>query len=384
VLDANQRSALAVTRSLGRQGVPVITADESSTALASQSRYSESYLKYPSPRYQSEDFIAFIIAVTDQHEIEIIMPMTELTTTLLLAQRDALGGVVLPFADATAVDTLTDKCQLMQLAEELEVPIPRTWYVTDPMGLPDNLSSLPYPLILKPGKSWQTFDHIWRRNGVHLAHSVDEARTLLTSDLAFSRAYMLQECVPGEGRGIFALYDQGRPITFFAHRRLREKPPSGGVSVLSESAAPDPRMLAHARALLDRVGWHGVAMVEFKFDPQTQIPYLMEVNTRFWGSLQLAVDAGVDFPWWLYQMACGMTLKPTESYRTGLRTRWLLGDLDNLYLNLRNKELGKTEKLRCLLRFMTPRPRTRHEVNRWSDLRPFWWELRQYVRDLLS
>ena len=86
-----------------------------------------------------------------------------------------------------------------------------------------------------------------------------------------------------------------RPVAFFAHKRLRERPPWGGVSVLSESAEPDPRLKALARQLLDDACWHGVAMVEFKVAPDGT-PYLMEINTRFWGSLQLAIDAGVDFP----------------------------------------------------------------------------------------
>ena len=80
----------------------------------------------------------------------------------------------------------------------------------------------------------------------------------------------------------------------FAHRRLREKPPSGGVSVYRESVAPDPSLVARAAALLAGLGWRGVAMVEMKTDARTGTPYLMEVNGRFWGSLQLAVDAGVD------------------------------------------------------------------------------------------
>ena len=63
-----------------------------------------------------------------------------------------------------------------------------------------------------------------------------------------------------------------------------------------ESIALDPELLARSRALLDRFEWNGVAMIEYKIDEATGTPYLMEINGRFWGSLQLAVDAGVDFP----------------------------------------------------------------------------------------
>ena len=113
-------------------------------------------------------------------------------------------------------------------------------------------------------------------------------------------------------------------------------------------------------------------------------PYLMEVNTRFWGSLQLAIDAGVDFPYLLYQLACGKQPAPVASYKTGNRLRWLLGDMDNLYLTLKDRGNYSTgHKLGAILHFMTPSLfRTRHEVNRLHDMGPFWCELRQYFRDM--
>jgi predicted ATP-grasp superfamily ATP-dependent carboligase len=86
--------------------------------------------------------------------------------------------------------------------------------------------------------------------------------------------------------------NRGRLRAAFAHRRLREKPPSGGVSVLSESIALDPQVLEQAERILEALKWHGVAMVEFKRDARDGVAKL-GINGRFWGSLQLSVDAGV-------------------------------------------------------------------------------------------
>lgn len=385
VLDANQRSALSTTRSLGKKGVPVITADETSTALAGCSRFSVAYFSYPSPQTQPEAFVAAVADLTKKHDIRIILPMTELTTTLLLQNQHAFPDVTLPFPKLDTIDALSNKCALMRLAESLDVPVPRTWYVDNP-GVPDSrLNELPYPVVLKPGKSWLSQGNEWLHTSVRFADNPLIHKEIISSDPAFrSHPYMVQERVSGCGQGIFALYDTGTAIAFFSHRRLREKPPWGGVSVLSESVDINPRLLNHARALLDKVGWHGIAMVEFKVS-EDGTPYLMEVNTRFWGSLQLAVDAGVDFPWLLYRVACGEHPAPVEQYQTGTRLRWLLGDLDSLYLSLRKARSSLGQKIQALLQFLTPAPfRTRHEVNRWGDLGPFWWELRQYVRDLLK
>jgi predicted ATP-grasp superfamily ATP-dependent carboligase len=278
---------------------------------------------------------------------------------------------------------LANKCTLMKLAGTLKIPVPQTWYADSPAGLPLALEELPYPLVLKPEKSWLFQQGQWCRASVHIAATPLEARQLLTADPAFqAHPFLLQEHVEGHGAGVFALYDSGKPLAFFAHRRLREKPPEGGVSVLSESVDVDPLQEQFARMLLEHAGWHGIAMVEYRVTPDGT-PYLMEVNTRFWGSLQLAIDAGVDFPYLLYQLACGKQPDPVQAYKTGIRLRWLLGDLDHLYLVLRDNRYSIAGKLRSVLQFLRPSPfRTRHEVNRWNDLEPFWHELKTYIRDL--
>ena len=116
---------------------------------------------------------------------------------------------------------------------------------------------------------------------------------------------LIQERIVGAGLGVFLLRHAGRTEAAFAHRRLREKPPSGGVSVLAEAVELPPALLERAERLLDCFGWNGVAMVEFKEDAATGEPVLMEVNGRFWGSLQLAIDSGVDFPSRLVALAAG-------------------------------------------------------------------------------
>lgn len=386
ILDANQRSALATTRSLGRRGVDIITADETEDSLAGSSRYARLHLQHPSARLRSEAFIDFLVTHCEHHRIGMIMPMTELTTTLLLQHRAILPELILPLAEFDSIELLSDKCRLMHLARSRSIPVPPgTEHAPFDDACDDELpDDGQYPLVLKPGKSWLLTDAGWIHSTVRFAASAQEARDILRQDQAFHHhPYLRQKCVDGHGEGVFALYDHGKAIAFFSHRRLREKPPSGGVSVLSESVALDATLLKHARKLLDAANWHGIAMVEFRVDDAGNV-FLMEVNTRFWGSLQLAIDAGVDFPWLLYQLSCGHSVATVEHYRTGRRLRWLLGDLDSLYLTLRDARYTASDKARAMLHFLWPHPFiTRHEVNRWSDMKPFWWELKRYLKDLI-
>ena len=118
-------------------------------------------------------------------------------------------------------------------------------------------------------------------------------------------------------------------------------------------------------------------MVEFKQDEGTGRFYLMEVNGRFWGSLQLAIDAGVDFPKLLVAAATGGLPAPALDYRIGVRSRWWWGDVDHLLARLRSRrsvlpadmEMGR---LRAVLDFLKLwRPGDRSEVLRLSDPVPF-------------
>jgi predicted ATP-grasp superfamily ATP-dependent carboligase len=167
-------------------------------------------------------------------------------------------------------------------------------------------------------------------------------------------------------------------VSLFGHRRIREKPPSGGVSVLRESVPVSPLARAFTGKLLDHLKWHGVAMVEFKVDDRDGVPKLMEINGRFWGSLQLAIDAGVDFPEILLRMAIGETVEPDFRYKEGVATRWLWGDADSLLMLLlkRRSSLNLPEgypgRMRAVFDFLRFFGKDLHyEVESLVDPRPF-------------
>ena len=222
---------------------------------------------------------------------------------------------------------------------------------------------------------------------VHYAADASALKKLYreTSYLA-SYPSLIQERVVGAGLGVFALCDRGRVLTMFQHMRVRERPPSGGVSVVSESLAVDARLREQATRLLEPLGWHGVAMLEYKEDRRTGTPVLIEVNGRFWGSLQLAIDAGVDFPYLSCQLALGRRLDLPPNYTVGHKNRWWIGDLDNLLLQVFGRDHvgdGAASKLEAAMNFArATAPGIRNEVARVDDPMPACRELFHYAADL--
>jgi len=378
ILDANQRSALAAVRSLGKRALRVIAADDRQPTLAGSSRYCAHSFVYPSPHTDPLPFIKALGEELAGYGSPVVLPMTDVTTLLLARFGHMLPSVRIPIASLDALETLNDKWELHQPATKLNLPVPKTRRL-DPTALLAGATDLPFPFVLKPARSQSWMGSAWVRGSVHYISAPADIAKAFSLDPRLSRIpYLVQEYIPGHGEGVFALFDRGNAVTFFAHKRLREKPPTGGISVLSESVPLDPHLLNVSKLLLGSVPYHGVAMVEFKVRPDGA-PFLIEVNPRFWGSLQLAIDAGVDFPWLLYQVASGARIDAPQEYGTAVRCRWILGDLDSLYLTLRS-EAPVDSKLRAVLAFLAPcRRRTRHEVNRLDDLRPFFFEVRNHL-----
>ena len=379
ILDANQRSGLAVTRSLGKAfpGYSIATADSTVTALAGQSKYSKQYLRYPDPLNQASQFINWVKAHVC-NRFDLVLPTTEVTSQLLLYKRAELPGLPMAFPDIDTVLKLADKGRLVKTAEQAGIPVPKTRHYSSIAEL--DRRALNFPVVLKPCRSKILTDQGWVSTTVRILKNEESLDRYLTSDHYLKEhPFMIQEFISGHGAGVFCLYNKGEPVQYFAHRRLREKPPEGGVSVLSQATKVNPSLQHYSEALLRTVNWHGVAMVEFRISDDGQ-PYLMEVNTRFWGSLQLAVDSGVDFPAQLVRLHFGDQPMPVTHYNTQQRLRWLLGDLDSLYIFLKQPN-SWASKIRRAMSFCLPRLHNqKHEVNRLSDLGPFLEELKQYLK----
>jgi predicted ATP-grasp superfamily ATP-dependent carboligase len=178
-----------------------------------------------------------------------------------------------------------------------------------------------FPLVAKPANKSSN-----QRDSTRYFHSLKDLEQAIYSTPGFGPEWLLQEYCPGVGVGVDVLLWDGKLVAAFQHRRVKEYPSTGGVSVMSVSEPLDPKLLEASVRLLQRMGWHGPAMVEYRFDPETGSATLMEINGRFWGSLALATRAGVDFPYYLWQLSHNQRPSPLANYPGGVRMLWRAGD----------------------------------------------------------
>ena len=387
VTDGDERAALAVTRSLGRVlEVHVVASASGSLAGASRWAYAEHVLT--PPLASPTDFAVELIALSRSLGIDGVIPISDASCHALLPERGHFPKQTKLLAPTeTAYRQLSDKRKVAEYAERQGISSPPGGYAAaldDALAISRNVG---WPLIVKPVTSIIT--NAAGQAPMRLAvRRVDDVADLkrVWQELGGSGA-LVQKCVPGWGEGLFVLRSHGQTRAVFAHRRLREKPPEGGVSVLREAIAVDPDLLSRIEAVLDQAGFEGVAMAEFKTDGVSR--WLMEFNVRFWGSLQLAIDAGTDFPRVLVDSMSangselGITTAQDAGFECGVRSRWLLGELDHALALLtgRRDAQGRSGWIQALRVMLLPAgPRCRWEVLRLSDPFPFWIELKRWLR----
>ena len=378
VTDGEQRAALAIVRSLGRAGHRVYVCSARPRSLAGASRWCRQQAEIPDPLHRPADYVGSIRRLVERWGIDVLIPVTEASLLALLPERERLEGVLLPFADCEDFRAISDKQRVLEAAGACGIAVPRQTVLGGRAELESiRAACLRFPIVAKPARS--VVEHPGGRAKLSVHHARDWPELAAVVDVLSPAAFplLLQERIDGPGIGVFALVWDGVPRAFFGHRRIREKPPSGGVSVYRESVALDPELLARAVALLRHFRWEGVAMVEFKVDRATGVPYLMEINGRFWGSLQLAVDAGIDFPELLLRVALGESVAAVE-YEIGIRSRWWWGDVDHLLLRLRRSDAelalppGSPTRWGAALDFLALHRRgDRSEILRMDDPRPF-------------
>ena len=374
VTDGHLRSSLAVVRSLGRAGYRVCVCAATQRSLAGASRHVAERAVVPGALAEPQRHADTVAELVRRWSVDLLFPMSEESMLALLPASPRMPGVRIPFASLGAFCRASDKEAVMTLASSLGIAVPEQRKIDSARRLRGlDVSMLGFPLVLKPARSvaGEGADRV--KMGVTYADDVASLERQVRAMPAAGFPLLLQRRIEGRGLGIFLLIWEGRVLAQFSHRRIREKPPSGGVSVCAESIAMDDETLAQSRALLEALHWSGPAMVEFKQDRATGRHYLMEINGRFWGSLQLAIDAGVDFPALLAAAALGEPTAPVTHYEVGVCTHWWWGEVDHLIARLRGRAdaPGLGSRAAAVRAFLLPGRDVRNEVLRLDDPRPF-------------
>jgi predicted ATP-grasp superfamily ATP-dependent carboligase len=338
VLDGYTFSALAIVRSLGRLGHEVYVASSEPRAIAGASRFAGRTSRSPSAAECPELFVQWVADKVHEEKIDALFWSTSATTLAIDKFRRYLNPSLLrDLPSSDSVSLVYDKLRTFRMARDVGMPIPRTetW---DEVDIESLAAGATFPCVIKPRHSCVFLDGQIVGCGSH--RYIYDKNAFIGAAKLWDRRFpspLVQEMIPGFGFGVFILMHEGEAVASFAHQRIREANPLGASSSFRVSIDLPDDAYASAVRLLKAMKWNGVAMVEFKRDARDGTPKLMEINGRFWYSLALCLQAGVDFPALLLQLKLGEGVDVKEGYRTGVGTHWVGGELMHVYKVLKGK-----------------------------------------------
>jgi protein-tyrosine-phosphatase/predicted ATP-grasp superfamily ATP-dependent carboligase len=384
ILGNDNRSFLTVIRSLGRRGLEVHIAWCDPEVAALHSRYVTKIHEITGYDPVNNDWKEDFVTILKKEKFSLVIPCNDQSIIPLQCHRQELEGLSqIYLLDDDVFETTYNKQAMFEMAGNLGIPVPDGALITAQDDLDPIILKFGFPLVLKPFSSF-SLNNLTKRQEIRKAFSLGELRSLL-SFMTRNGPLLVQKNFAGIGAGIELLADRGEILTVFQHLRVHE-PVHGGGGPYRKSCELDPELYQAAEKLIAALRYTGVAMLEFKINPETGKWVFIEINARFWGSLPLAVASGMDFPWYLYELIVHGRRDFNTHYKKGLYCRNLVMDIEWFRNNLREDRsdpyLHTLPVRKVALEFLNILTfRERSDTFVWDDPRPGIVDLFSWVQD---
>ena len=349
VVVGGDHPGLAIARSLGRRGIPVVVIDDQ-YSICKFSKYVTRVERVPDLR-DKQAAVDSVLEVGRRLGLKdwVLFPTRDENVAAFSIHRDRMAE----FFRVTTPPWETirwawDKANTYQLAEKLGIPAPRTW---NPKNV-DDLAALEahLPLAIKPAVKenffYATGAKAWR------AETLGELRELYLRACreVDPSEILIQQIIPGDGLrqlSYCAFFRDGQAHSVMLARRMRQHPREFGRAATYVETVNLPELEKLSERFLRAIDFYGIVEVEFKQDPRDGEYKLLDVNARVWGFHGLGPAAGVDFPYLLFADQCGIAVKPARG-KAGLGWMRLLPDIPLVISDLADGYLKLGEYWRSL------------------------------------
>ena len=353
VADVHALGMLGVLRSLGRAGYETHGYSSQANALGLYSRYNRRPVR--APAYEETAFCDWLHGYLVEHGIRALIP-TEALLLALRARIEEFRGWLPLLPPSAVVYRCLSKCDVLASfaaapdGDAVRRNLPRSViYEADQAPAAADLGALDAPYWVKADAAHALGA---ARGLVRRADSIDAAlRAVREAQLTHSRVLVQGHARARQQAGVNLLVIGGQPVLQSMMLSLHDNPHTGGTSGLRRSwwhHAMHDDALARVRHL----GWEGIAMLEYKWDPESDAFEFIEINSRFWAALHLDLYAGADFPRRLVEHHLEGPSGPAGRGTIGLTSRWTLPtDWGHMLSKLRDTRLSPLARFHALLSF---------------------------------
>ena len=295
LLGANERAAFSFAKSFQKQGYSVTVINDKWHPI-NYSRFVKRFIKTNySFEQETENSLKEIEVHLSQTKYDVLIPVHDVALTICKQFKDLLSlhtKILYVNPDETQI-FCSDKYALWTECKTLQLPVPYSIIIKELKEL-ESLPAIHFPCIAKPVSSVVYCNGKIFSYSVKKIYSMEELVDFVREKIE-TVAVMIQEILTeGFGAGYNFLSVNGQVINAYAHQRINEAH-GGGQSSYRKTIPPgEYNIESYSKKLLAQINWTGIAMIEYRVMNNT--PYIMEINGRGWGSMELGIFAGCNLP----------------------------------------------------------------------------------------
>lgn len=294
LLGANNQAMLMVARQLSQIGYAVDVADWQNLPVK-HAGCLRNYFVLSDILVNTDAFVDDLVIILEKSAYLFMQPVNDAALEVCIKYRAQLSCYVkmLAVPDDDIYTFAHNKYTLLTKCMELNIPVPQFHYIDNPGLTEDLIPQLSFPVIAKPVHSKLIKNNKLYQFNVKKIYSPEELIDFLREHV-LNVPVMIQEIVGGVGAGFNVIAKEGSVIAAYQHQRISE-PVGGGASGYRQTVPVNQHGLKDLSVkLLHAIKWSGPAMIEYKV--YKGVPFMMELNGRFWGSLSLGIYAGLNYP----------------------------------------------------------------------------------------
>ena len=320
---------LSNTRALGEAGIPVIVVD-TDDCVARYSRHCRQF--FICPAYDSNDLVDYLIELAVEHGLKdwLLLPSNDHAVLTISRNKERLGNhFKIITAAPDILENIYDKSRLLRVAENVRVPIPRTYYALD--SVPTDFA-LSFPVLTRGRFGLDFYKAMGRK--AFLADNINELHeqfSLINKKFPVEKT-LTQELIPDDGTNktvsFAAFCVDGEILAYWMGEKVREHPVRFGTATFARSIYAKGCYIQSV-PLLRALNYTGVCEVEYLKDPRDGKYKLIEINARTWLWVGLARACGVDFATMAYEYVNAGDVTAPNDYETG--TCWVNPFTDTAY-----------------------------------------------------
>lgn len=309
-------SGLAVIRALGLKNIPIIVVSYEEFDMGRVSKYVKEVFETGNPADDEAGILSVLRRIHDKYSKAVLIPCDDATLLFLSKHKEFLSKwFIVSATDLEVTSRFVDKKYTYELCHKIGVPAPVNIVIENLKDAKYYSDKVTYPCLVKPSQGHRYYEFFGRK--MRTANNKNEILKYFNEAHELGLQVMFQELIPGESSGINynSIFINNEPVAEFISEKLRYSPDNFGVPCAAKTIELIPEVLESGRKILKAMNFEGFSCTEFKLDLRDNKYKLMEVNGRHNRSALLAVKAGLNFPYLLYQYEVFGILPESSDYK---------------------------------------------------------------------